>query len=326
MLPCGNAGKKYIADSDSSPQTITTTFGGCMKSLVNQITRYKKSTGSDFTFSIIIPSWNNLNFLKCCINSLHANSAYNNQIIVLANEATDGTLQWLEHRPFVDVVHASANIGICYGLNATRALVKAEYIVYMNDDMYALPNWDAELKKAIEKIGHKAFMVSATMVEPTKTGNKCVVVKDFGRDLHSFNEKLLLSEHKNLKRENWNGSTWPPNAMHIDMWDLVGGMSPEFSPGMYSDPDLSKKLYDAGVRTFLGVGSSLVYHFGSKSTRRIRRNKGSDTFLRKWHMSANTFMQQVLKIGQPFAELEENATISAGHKLKNTAKRILKSL
>ena len=46
---------------------------------------------------------------------------------------------------------------------------------------------------------------------------------------------------------------------------LVGGMSIEFSPGMYSD--LSKKLYESVVRQFKGVGKSLVYHFYSESNK-----------------------------------------------------------
>ena len=31
------------------------------------------------------------------------------------------------------------------------------------------------------------------------------------------------------------GATIPPNIVHRDIWDLVGGYSIEYSPGMYSD-------------------------------------------------------------------------------------------
>ena len=41
-------------------------------------------------FSIIIPSYNNLNYLKICIKSLRRNSKYNHQIIVHVNEGSDG--------------------------------------------------------------------------------------------------------------------------------------------------------------------------------------------------------------------------------------------
>ena len=47
-------------------------------------------------FSILIPSYNNLNYLKLCIKSIINNSKFNHQIIVHANEGTDGTLDYLK--------------------------------------------------------------------------------------------------------------------------------------------------------------------------------------------------------------------------------------
>jgi len=85
-----------------------------------------------------------------------------------------------------------------------------------------------------------------------------------------------------LIKKNWRGASWPPNVVHKNMWDLVGGFSIEFSPGMYSDPDFSMKLWQAGIRIMYGVGKSMVYHFGEKSTGRVKKNKGSNTFLLKW--------------------------------------------
>jgi len=46
---------------------------------------------TDEIFSIVIPSWNNLDFLKTCINSLRKNSGYSHQIIIHLNEGIDGS-------------------------------------------------------------------------------------------------------------------------------------------------------------------------------------------------------------------------------------------
>ncbi len=88
--------------------------------------------------------------------------------------------------------------------------------------------------------------------------------------------------------------------MHIDTWDLIGGMSTEFSPGMYSDPDFSMKLWQAGFRLFKGVSTSRVYHFGSKSTGRIKKNKGKKTFIDKWGITPRLFTEKFLKRGEDF--------------------------
>jgi hypothetical protein len=109
-----------------------------------------------------------------------------------------------------------------------------------------------------------------------------------------------LKDYPSFNKNDWFGSTWPPNIIHREMWDLVGGYSIEFSPGLYSDPDFSIKLWMVGVREFRGLGKSLVYHFGSKTTGRVTLNKGSLLFLLKWGMTSGTFTSKFLQRGEVF--------------------------
>ncbi|MEY4725619.1 MAG: hypothetical protein RLZ36_246 [Pseudomonadota bacterium] len=248
-------------------------------------------------FSIVIPTWNNLSYIKLLVESLRKYSKYNHQILIHVNDGSDGSLDWvraegLEHTASPD------NIGICFAVNRAAALATQKYLVYMNDDMVVLPDWDVELLKYAESFGDQRFMLSATMVEPRETGNKCVVVADFGQSAERWNEELALSACHGLKRTNWRGSTWPPTLVPTWMWTEVGGYSTEFSPGMSSDNDFTMKLYHAGCRIFLGVGSSLVYHFACVSTGRIKKNDGRKQFLRKWSVSQKDFDRHVLFRGQ----------------------------
>mgnify|MGYP002397949075 FL=1 len=273
-------------------------------------------------FSILIPSWNNIDYLKHCLKSIEVNSAYNHQIIIIINEGSDGTYSWLKSQKKYDFVYSPNNIGICYGLNACRALVTTDYILYLNDDMYVLPNWDKALLDEINEIGHKEFMLSATMIEPHYTNNKSVIVADYGDDLESFQEEKLLKKFMTFEKKDWSGSTWPPNVLHVDLWDLVGGMSVEFSPGMYSDPDFSMKLWKSGVRLFKGVANSRVYHFGSKSTGRVKKNKGKETFINKWGVNPSTFTNKYLKRGEDYDGPLEDYFPSSSDKLKVKFKKL----
>lgn len=273
-------------------------------------------------FSIIVPTWNNLAYLKLLVRSLRDNSVFQHQIIVAINEGADGTLDWVKTQPDLDWLFSEKNIGICYALNACRSLVRAEYLVYFNDDMYVCPGWDKVLFDEIEKIGHPKFFLSSTMIEPTDTGNACVIVQDFGNSIDNFQEEKLLSEFPFFQKKDWNGATWPPNIAHRDLWDLVGGLSVEFSPGMYSDPDFSKKLWEAGVRHFKGMGESRVYHFGSKSTRRLGRSRGSDLFLKKWGMTAGTFGRHFLKRGKDWSGELGEVELGFFVKMKDRLKRV----
>jgi glycosyltransferase involved in cell wall biosynthesis len=55
-----------------------------------------KRVDLDYTpvFSILIPSWNNLDYLKYAIASIRKNSRFKHQIIVHINEGKDGTEEW----------------------------------------------------------------------------------------------------------------------------------------------------------------------------------------------------------------------------------------
>ncbi len=250
-------------------------------------------------YSIIIPSWNNLAYLQLAIRSIKQHSHFKHQIIVFINEGSDGSYQWIEQQTDIDYLYAPVNIGICYALNASRSLIQTDYLVYMNDDMYVLPNWDLVLDQEISQLGSKRFFLSLTLIEPTLVSN-CAIVADFGQQIEQFDEQGLLENYQRFDKPDWSGSTWPINIIHVNEWDLVGGYSIEFSPGLYSDPDFSRKLWESGIRYFKGLGKSRAYHFGSKSVGRSTLNNGHQMFLLKWEMSSKLFTTFYLKRGQNF--------------------------
>ncbi|MBE0650737.1 MAG: glycosyltransferase family 2 protein [Bacteroidales bacterium] len=286
----------------------------------------KHSKNQNNTFSLIIPSWNNLPYLKLCIRSIRENSHFKHQIIVVVNEGKDGTLEWIQSEEDIDYVFSQKNLGICYGLNVCRPLIETDYIVYINDDMYLLPDWDKIFYDEIKALSHREFMLSSTMIEPHNTNNPCAIVGDYGDSLESFKEKELLKTFRDFQKSDWSGSTWPPLLIPTVLWDLVGGMSVEFSPGMYSDPDLSMKLWQLGVRYFKGISASRVYHFGSKSTKRVKKNRGKNKFLQKYGITSRSFTQYYLKRGEDFNGLIPEPKISVVEKSINKLKLLWHNL
>lgn len=272
-------------------------------------------------FSILIPTWNNLSYLQLCVESIRKNSTYKHQVIIHINEGNDGSMEWVNSQPDLDYTFSKKNIGVCYALNYARTIADTEFIVYVNDDMYLLPGWDDELVREIDQIGHNAFFLSSTAIEPEASSN-CVIEKNYGTDPSNFKEQELLNEFRSLEFSDWQGATWPPNIIHRDLWDYVGGYSTEFSPGMYSDPDFSMKLWKAGVRLFKGVSLSRAYHFGSKSTKRIKKNKGYYQFIAKWGFTSSVATKLILRRGEKFDGLLNEPVIPDGIKWKNILKRL----
>lgn len=294
--------------------------------MLTYIHKQCRSEHQSYRFSVLIPTWNNLPYLKLCIKSLRSNSSLALQIIVTINEGADGTLEWVQAQPDIDYVYAEQNIGICYGLNIARSLVKAPYLVYINDDMYMLPHWDTEINQEISKIGHDNFSLSCTMIEPHLTQNPCVLVKNFGDSYQTFDEQKLLAEYDTLHKDDWNGSTWPPQVLPVDLWDLIGGLSIEYSPGLSSEIDFSMKLWKAGVRCFKGVGSSKAYHFGSKTTRRFSTDSSKEIFLKKWGILPRFFIESYLRRGTPINGQLIEPRLTPREQLRNKLRIISKTL
>lgn len=277
-------------------------------------------------FSILIPSWNNLPYLKLCVDSIEQHTRLPYEILVHLNEGTDGSAAWLQSKG-IAFTRSATNIGVCQAVNLAAAGATQPYMIYMNDDMYVCPGWDAVLAAEIRRQKTAVFMLSATMIEPRDTGNACVRVADFGTSVENFREDALLSALPELALpEDWYGATWPPVLLPRDCWNRVGGFSVEFSPGMSSDDDLAMKMWQLGCRSFKGLRQSLVYHFQTKSTTRIVKNDGRRQFLMKWGLNQSTFNRYYLRRGAPYTGevLEEPAGL--GFRLEQVRARFKRAL
>ena len=248
-------------------------------------------------FSIIIPSLNNLKYLKLCVKSIRNNSNYNHELIVHVNQGKDGTINFLKEQK-IKYSYTKYNAGICEGVNLASKISTTNYILYAHDDFYFCPGWDDCLVRELNNLKNNLFYLSGTMIENGQ------VKLDCGNNLENFNESKLLNEYKNIKFYDFQGSTWAPHLVHKDLWEKVGGFSEEFFPGTGSDPDLNMKLWNHGVRVFKGLEHCKVYHFGSIVTRQKEKrfntitesgSNGSKIFLIKWGISIKFFKKHFLK-------------------------------
>jgi len=296
--------------------------------MIEKIKFYQSEIDQKPKFSILIPSWNNLEFLKLCINSIKKNSHFHHQIVVHINEGSDGTLEWVNEQN-LSYSYSNKNVGVCYGFNSPSSLAISEYIVLIDDDVYVCPDWDLFLWEEIEKLDTKYFSISGTKIEPVNTLNKCVISPfDFGKSPEEFKEAELLKQYDKFEFADWNGSKWYPLIIHKDIWNAIGGLSIEFTPGMYSDPDFMMKLWHAGVRYFKGCSKSRSYHFISRTVSRIKKNNGKKQFLIKWGMGSSTFNKYYLRLGTEFTGYlnEPEKTMSLKLSLfKDKLKRIFSS-
>ena len=248
-------------------------------------------------FSILIPTFNNLDYLKLCIESIKKNSKFEHQIIIHVNEGSDGTLEFVKNSNH-EFTYSENNIGMPKALNRSAKLSKFNYILISHDDFYYCPNWDVSLLEELKLINHNNFYLSGTMVGEGQ------VEFDAGKTIEDFNENKLLKNLKKIQTYNFQGTTKCPGLIHKKIWEKVGGWSEEFSPTGGDDTDFALKLWNSDVRIFKGIGKCSAYHFGSITTRKKPKSlftylgsRANKIFVKKWGMSINFFENHYLKSG-----------------------------
>jgi len=243
--------------------------------------------------SIIVPTYNNFNYLKFFITSLKNNSHYDHEIIVHINDGSDGTLDYVKQNKIL-YTYSKDNIGLCDAVNNASLLSTTNFILYAHDDMYFCKNWDLYLENDVKKYKNNFYYISGTNIS-SKYGS---INYDCGSSPKNFNFDKFNAFCSNDTSNDLQGSHWAPHLIHKDIWVKVGGFSTEFNPGDGSDPDLCMKLWKENIRIFKCLSKFKVYHFGSVTTRKkdkFIKNNGTKTFVLKWGITPRTFRKHYLK-------------------------------
>ena len=146
-------------------------------------------------FSIIIPTFNNIEYLKLCLQSIKKNSKYKHEIIIHINEGSDGTLGFVKDNNY-KFSYSEKNSGVCIAFNEAVKLSINKFIVLGHDDMYFCPGWDTCFLNELNSVKEDDdFFLSGTMVQPFDS----YINLDCGKILSNFNETKLLEELPKIK-------------------------------------------------------------------------------------------------------------------------------
>ena len=244
-------------------------------------------------FSIVIPSWNNLSYLRLCVESLKKHSRFEHEILVHINEGSDGSLQWIQAQG-IKYTYTARNVGVCVAVNHLVAQATHDWVLYLNDDMVAAPGWDQAFVAAIASVDTDLALFFGALTQPENGGND-IIEHNCGYTPATFNEEKFIRHTLTDNRGDKEGASSQPTLVHKKWWHIVGGYSLEFSPGMSSDDDLLMKFWVLGCRHFRLVGASHFYHFGCKSTGRIKHNMGGRIFVMKWGVTQIEFHRLYLR-------------------------------
>lgn len=107
--------------------------------------------------SIIILTWNGLEFTRQCLESLKKNTDYPDyEIVVVDNGSDDGTVEYLESLNWVKLIRNDKNMGFVRGNNVALSKVDNDVLLLNNDVIITDSNWLSRLNRTAhsdKKIG-----------------------------------------------------------------------------------------------------------------------------------------------------------------------------
>ena len=262
--------------------------------------------------SFIIPSRNNLKYLKQAYESIRKNQSVEHEICIADDFSDDGTMEWV-----LVQMKRDKNIKFHRNQGPERLGHTILYDTLINDyathdrvmifhaDMYLCPRADESIDRLLEP----KSVVSLTRIEPPlHPEGPEKILKDFGIEPEEFKEEELLkflSEevHYDKGRGIVTEGIFAPWVILKEDWDYIGGHDPLFAPQSKEDSDIFNRFHLAGFK-FKQTWDGFVYHMtcrGSRFKDGAKRNpdgqvfmKGreSDEWLTQNHKSTREFIRK----------------------------------
>jgi GT2 family glycosyltransferase len=92
--------------------------------------------------SVVIPSWNGLDFLRIVLPSLERQTDADFSVTVVDNGSEDGSVAWLRSEwPRVGLVELPENVGFAPAVNAGIRASGGEFVALLNNDLELDPRW-----------------------------------------------------------------------------------------------------------------------------------------------------------------------------------------
>jgi len=96
---------------------------------------------------IVIINYNTKEEIKDCLESIKELTDYNYQVIVVDNNSTDGSIEYLESLDWIDLIKNDDNLGYARACNQGIKKGNSEYILLLNSDIRVTEGW---LKPLVE--------------------------------------------------------------------------------------------------------------------------------------------------------------------------------
>lgn len=235
--------------------------------------------------SIIIPSYNGLELLRSCMDSIRKWTEEPYETIVVDNRSTDGTYEYCVSER-IKVISLPENRGFPKACNSGLRLARGGSLLLLNNDVTVTRNWLTQLKQGLFSDPMVGIVGPVT--------NYASGIQQINIPFDSKAQFLdIAAAHNHSDPSRW---IEVPRIVGLcfmfkrELMEKIGYLDERFSPGHYEDDDYCYRARLAGYR-LLVCGDTLVHHEGSASFRKsgeerlselVKRNR--ELFIDKWQI------------------------------------------
>jgi len=215
--------------------------------------------------SIVLITFNNLEYTKSCVESIFSYSRYPNlQLILVDNHSQDGTIEYLRElqsrKPDVQVIFNEENKGFAGGNNVGLKVADGEYIVFLNNDTVVTTDWLYVLMSILQKnprLGIIGPVSNAVWnVQKIQTTYQTMV------EMHQWAEDYTSQQPDDYRAVNMLGFFCLMTKREVI--NKVGLLDENYGVGMFEDDDYCRRVKEAGYE--LGYTKKVfIHHEGSAS-------------------------------------------------------------
>lgn len=229
---------------------------------------------------IIVVTWNGLEYIKGCVNSVLACTGVKSRLIIVDNASRDDTREYLRglkgnDNVDIEVKFNSENAGPGKARNIALGDIQADFVCFLDSDTTVTPGW---LSVMIDLAGNnrEIGMINPSSNNFNQVPPECMPLNDYAASLFGYKDKYLEVGHcisfcMLIKKE---------------VIEKIGFIDEGYVLALYEDTDYSMTAARAGYRCVIARGS-YVWHHGHGSTGKVRKinaiaEKNKERFYKKW--------------------------------------------